>query len=415
MRAEDYFSGKTLYVNLFSQARKTYHQYGKLTGTFKLDDLNQTEKKQLALFLSLPDFQLNEKKRIRWSLFEKAYAASRFGDRPLIEVMGRVLRRPFTTKSEDEARKASREENFIKLIENEMPTLRFLLDMGAGKPLYDWYTENKNEAILGLKAIQTALTRLPEKLTRLPYFSYQVTGNPHTFDVGGRIGKMFIHVLQMKRQSDHSAEALSRTEFYSDVLMSFHLVRDDVMNFTTVNGLLAKSGGVEHPMWRASVDTHVSWNVPVRHLLEVDEVHPARGKDVYLVENSGVYSTFLDARPELALVCTNGQFRLATWLLLEKLAESGCRLHYSGDFDPEGLLMADQILQRFPGQVELWDMDFEHYLLSNPAIPISGQRLQKLKLIKSPELSRLAGQMQSIKRAGYQEAISQMLLGKVDD
>ncbi|WKB35371.1 DUF2399 domain-containing protein [Terrilactibacillus sp. S3-3] len=83
-------------------------------------------------------------------------------------------------------------------------------------------------------------------------------------------------------------------------------------------------------MWRAAADFGVSWNVPVRHLLEVDTVRPANGKDVYLLENSGVFSTFLDARPDMALVCTNGQFRLAIWLLLEKMAKAGCRLLTQG-------------------------------------------------------------------------------------
>lgn len=214
---------------------------------------------------------------------------------------------------------------------------------------------------------------------------------------------------QAREQSDHQ---VSRTEFNNDLLLSFNLVRDDVMNFAAVNGLIAESGGAEHPMWRAAVDSGVSWNVPVRHLLEVDTVYPANGKEVYLVENSGVFGTFLDARPDLPLVCTNGQFRLAIWLLLEKMAKAGCRLHYSGDFDPEGLQMADQVLSRFGSQVRLWGMDLDHYhyRASAPAVPISRQRLAKLKTLKSGVLRPLADWMQSIKRAGYQEAIARMLL-----
>lgn len=414
MEAEDYFCGKSLYINLFKQARKSYHQYGRLAGTFKLVGLGEAEKGQLALFLGLPEYELVGRQRIKWSQFETAYAVSRFGERPLIEVMAHVLREPFTTRAEDKGRQADDEHRFKVLIREKLPDLQFLIDLDVWKPLYEWYSEDGRKALAGLEAVEAAMTRLPEKPIRLPFFAHQVTGNPHTFDTSTRTGKIFIYVLQMKQESEGRDENLSRTEFYNDVLLSFNLVRDDIMNFVALNGLLGLTGGRVHPVWRAAVDTHVSWNVPVRHLLEIDEIRPAHGKDVYLLENSGVYSTFLDARPTLPLVCTNGQFRLAVWLLLEKLAASGSILHYAGDFDPEGLQMADQILIRFPDQVRLWGMDLSHYLASMPAVPISGQRLAKLKNIRSDQLQELAIQMQSIKRAGYQEAISQNLMDEIE-
>lgn len=413
MEAEDYFSGKSLYLNLFKQAKKSYHQYGRLAGTFKLAGLSNMEKAQLALFLGLPEYELSARQRIKWSQFESAFAVSRFRERPLIEVMAHVLREPFTTRSEDEGRQADDEHHFKMLIREKFPSLQFLIDQDAWKLLYDWYSEDEQEALTGMKAIVAALTCLPEKPVRLPFFAHQVTGNPHTFDTGTRTGKIFIDVLQKKRESERPDENLSRTEFYNDLLLSFNLVRDDIMNFVAVNGLLGWTKGQVHPVWQAAVDTRISWNVPVRHLLEIEEISPARGNDVYLVENSGVYSTFLDARPTLPLVCTNGQFRLAAWMLLDKLAANGSVLHYAGDFDPEGLQMADQILNRFPDQVRLWGMDLAHYLSSMPAVPISGKRLVKLKNIRSDELRELATQMQSIKRAGYQEAISQKLLDEI--
>ncbi|RYL98358.1 TIGR02679 family protein [Sporolactobacillus sp. THM7-7] len=415
MKAEDYFNGKSLYIKLFRQARQTYRRYGRLTGTFRLDELLDTEKQQLAAFLSVPAFRIGEKKRIRWSRFEEAYAASRFASEPLVEVMEHVLGVSFRTRSEIQAQQASNEDRFRQRIKSDFPVLSFLCDMDAWKPLYEWYTENKKEALDGLHAIQKAMTRLPEKLTRLPYFSHRITGNPHTFDLNGRVGKIFLHVLHVTRKREHPNGAMSRTEYYHDLLLAFNLVRDDIMNFASVNGLLAESGGKVHPMWRAAAETHVSWNVPLRHLLDVENIYPVHGKEVYLVENSGVFSTFLDACPNLPLVCTNGQFRLATWLLLEKMTASGCTLHYSGDYDPEGLQMADQVLRRFDGCVRLWGMDLDHYLASHPAVPLSRQRLLKLNTIQSDGLRPLAAQLQSIKRAGYQEAVSGMLLEKVKE
>lgn len=75
--------------------------------------------------------------------------------------------------------------------------------------------------------------------------------------------------------------------------------------------------------------------------------------------------------------------------------------------------LKDYSISNRTDQVRLWGMDLAHYLSSMPAVPISGKRLVKLKNIRSDELRELATQMQSIKRAGYQEAISQKLLDEI--
>lgn len=414
MDAEDYFKGKSLYLKLFQQARLAFRRYEKLTGTFKLDGLTDEEIAQLAAFLGVPEFRLRAKTRVRWSRFAEAYEATRFGAQPLIEVMEHVLGVPFATRSELRERKESREDAFRSMVRNDFPALAFLTEIDAAGPLYDWYREDEKEARVGFAAIQKALDHLPRTPTRLPFFSHRITGNPHTFDLSERTGKLFAYVLRVKGDRERSGQRESRTEFYRDLMLSFNLVRDDIMNFAAVNGLIAESDGIEHPMWRAAVDAGVSWNVPLRHLLEVDRVHPAHGTGVFLVENSGVFSTFLDARPRLPLVCSNGQFRLAIWILLEKTAAAGCTFYYSGDFDPEGLLMADQLLQRYGNRVRLWGMDTAHYLASAPAVPLSQQRLLKLKAIRSAQLLPLADQVRSIKRAGYQESIAQLLFDEAD-
>jgi Protein of unknown function C-terminus (DUF2399)./Protein of unknown function N-terminus (DUF3323). len=414
LNAEDYFRGKTFYQKLFQQARRSFRQYEKLTGMMKLDGLSDDELAQLAAFLSVPAFSLKEKRRVSWSRFVQAYAASRFGSEPLVGVMERVLGTPFQTRSEIRKKRLNHEERFQSVIRSDFPALSFLLDRDAAAPLYDWYKDDEKAALEGFAVINRALGELPDQPMRLPYFSHRISGNPHTLDIGSRTGNVFLHVLQMKRREQPNLSG-SRTELYNDLLLSFHLVRDDVMNFVAVNGLIAEKDGAVHPMWQAAVDLRVSWNVPLRHLLELDTVHPLKGKDVYLLENSGVFSTFLEARPDLALVCTNGQFRLAVWILLEKLAAAGCTLHYSGDFDPEGLQMADQVMSRFDGQVQLWGMDTAHYLASSPSVPISHQRLLKLNTIKSEQLDPLIRQIRSTKRAGYQEGITQLLLDEVRD
>ena len=109
--------------------------------------------------------------------------------------------------------------------------------------------------------------------------------------------------------------------------------------------------------------------------------------------------------PNPPLVCTHGQFKLASLLLLDKLAASGTLIYYSGDFDPEGLSMAERLLLRYPGQAKPWHYTLEDYLLSRSDKVISPQRLKQLDRVSSPELAPLKEKLLQTALAGYQEGI----------
>ena len=108
------------------------------------------------------------------------------------------------------------------------------------------------------------------------------------------------------------------------------------------------------------------------------------------------------------MICTNGQFRYAVWLLLERIPDDGISLYYSGDFDPEGLLMADTLKRRYGEKLQLLGMTIDHYSASKPAAEID-----ELKRIQSGELRGLADLMAEKKFAGYQEGILEELLDEI--
>ncbi|PLS18759.1 hypothetical protein CVD28_06485 [Bacillus sp. M6-12] len=104
--------------------------------------------------------------------------------------------------------------------------------------------------------------------------------------------------------------------------------------------------------------------------------------------------------------------RLASWQLLDRLVQSGCTLFYSGDLDPEGIIIADRLKKRYHHHVVLWRMDQEAYEASVSNEDISN-RLAKLNQIVSPEWARLIDLMRDKKRAGYQEAIVTRLISDI--
>ena len=49
---------------------------------------------------------------------------------------------------------------------------------------------------------------------------------------------------------------------------------------------------------------------------------------------------------DFPLVCTYGQVKLSGIILLNLLVDSGYKLYYTGDIDPEGIQIADKLKQR---------------------------------------------------------------------
>ncbi|BBB89926.1 MAG TPA: DUF2399 domain-containing protein [Methylomusa anaerophila] len=224
-------------------------------------------------------------------------------------------------------------------------------------------------------------------------------------------------------------ETLSATEEISELLYQFNLLRDDMLNFATCFGLAGYDSGQEVVYWRAASEAGAPLNLPLREIVKVTAVKPlnaswlADGRfDVFVVENSGVFSALLDkfllngnwdAIPPL--ICLHGQFKLASWALLERLAQSGARFLYSGDFDPEGLQMAQKLLGRYPGKVCLWRMKIEDYQQATPSVPIEDMRLNKLRSVTHPELMDVNAAICEQKLAAYQEGIIELLFQDIND
>jgi len=144
-----------------------------------------------------------------------------------------------------------------------------------------------------------------------------------------------------------------------------------------------------------------------------DQPGPLPGAPVFVVENSGVFSALLDGweDPFLPpLICTHGQTKLAALLLLDALAAAGAVIRYSGDFDPEGLLMADRLLRRHPNRVLPWRYSVDDYLCCRSDKPLSPRRLKQLMGVRSPALQPVKEAILRSGRPGYQERMADRLL-----
>ena len=95
-------------------------------------------------------------------------------------------------------------------------------------------------------------------------------------------------------------------------------------------------------------------------------------------------------------------------LLLDFLKEKHS-FYYHGDFDPEGLLIAQRLKERYGERLRLWNYRADWYERYLSDVNLSEVRMRKLEKVYLPELLEVKMQMQKRKRAAYQEAMLDML------
>lgn len=409
------------FLKLFTLFKEKYRSIGRIGGTVSIKTFNEEELESIAGFFGTHKETLLQKGSISLLDFEKELKNTGLSEYTLLLLMEEVLQESILTKKEELERKQKEEVMFIQSLLLAIPGADWWFQwLQAKTPDTRWiwslYKENKEELQEKLKQVFKAFASLPKKgeFERLPFFSQRITGSPHYFDTNETAGKLLLHCMYVDQvRSGNNDAAMPRdVEELNDLLAEYRIMRDDLWNFVTCQGLFAANKKGLHPVWEAAIQTQTVMNIPMKEMAKAERIWPAIGTKVWIVENSSVCSTIMDALPNAPIICTHGQFRAASWRLFDLLVSANCILYYSGDLDPEGLLIADRLKKRYKDQVVLWRMDKEAYEASVSSEDVS-TRLSKLESLSSPEWNELINLMREKKRAGYQEAIAASLINDI--
>ena len=399
------------FVKLFQLFKKKYYSLGAMRGTISLKDFTAEEIEEIAGFLGVPVVHLARKGSLSLKQFEEQLATSAFANISLVELVEAVLKEKLQTKEQALAEKNTAEADFVARLCDilvDCPRWFAQIEKRTSDSRFIWQLQ---ESVLPEieRVAQAVLQRLDENVfERLPIFAQRTTGNPHAFDANTLAGKLLVHAAFSL--SEEEVAFPRTTEERVDLLATLQIVQDDLWNFVTCQGFHGYLGDTVHPVWQAAVETCSALNMPMRELLKVTRVEPNVGRHVWIVENSSVASTLMDENPNAPIICTHGQLRMASWRLLDLIMQDeDIVLHYSGDLDPEGLLIAQKIVKRYPGHVELWQMDETSYMLGKSEELLPNERL--LKLQKVEILPTVVERMKTDQRAAYQEGWLHLLLG----
>ena len=288
---------------------------------------------------------------------------------------------------------------------------RTLAERGGGyELLMQQYREGPEELKKLLNHVLNGIDSLPcqpwtgeRDRQLLAVFAAGVTGNPHYFDVGTAAEKLLSAYLETATPLE-LFEGLSGAERKNQLFYQAGLLKDDLSNEILAYGIRGlRRDGTLH----AGLEGFFREREPVRLTLRTLsglKAAEASGKAIRIVENPAVFSMLTDRYPEEPALCVNGQPRLAALLLLDLLKEEH-EFYYAGDFDPEGLLIAQRLKERYRERLKLWRYEGELYRDYLSEVPLPPERLKKLERVRLSELQEIKELMLREKKAAYQEAM----------
>lgn len=424
----NYFKGSKGFQRLLERILAKYRSLGHMGGTIVLQNLTTVEKESLTGLLR-KDLSKQKSLSVKIETIQKCLEQTRFRGLGLEDVLQAYF--GIELQSKEEARRNyefTRKKFFLKLIDEyrETPGGQWLEDVCLSKESvyrtliqrYDCHCQRK-KLQQDLDNVCRAMNNLPgtgEEKQRLPVFASLITKNPHAFDGETACGKLLVAALVHKLQAKKPENAEERAELYYQA----GILIDEVSNYVLCYGLRAftetrlSAEDRVHAGWEGFYRTGEPLMVTLANISHLERAISPSGK-VFVFENPGVFTAVLDHLQEEtqtqtqhqkpALICTYGQLKIAALTLLDMLAAEGTLIYYSGDFDPEGLLIADRLCTRYGDKLRLWRYTQQDYEKAISAKVLDEVRLKKLDSLKNESLIVLAQRIKQGRLAGYQELL----------
>jgi len=419
-----YFKNNPGFIRVFEGMRRKYISLGVVGGTILLQRMSFEEKQALSGFLR-KDYSHKANASIKLSGFQKALDTTKFKGIRMEDVLSEYFKEKLIPNSQAKFHYEENRTGFFNTLKE-----RFALTPGGAwleaalsqkeysyKALIQRYDSKRDGLVNEISVVCDAINRLPyirNLRTRLPVFASAIAADPHALDADTVCGQLFIHALAFHLKYPRSKNASERAE----LLYKAGILIDEVSNWVLCFGLTAydKDGQI-HSGWKGFFDSCEPMQATLLNLSNLSKVTTPSGV-VYVVENPSVFSSIFDklrsldirSSQSISLVCTYGQINLAGLVLLDLLAASCSEIWYSGDFDPEGIIIADKLKSRFGNILKLWRYSCHDYHAALSNLAATPLRIKKLESVKSPQLMPLVEDMKEKRLCGYQEMILDKLM-----
>lgn len=410
----DLINSNKIYKKIFLEVYSKYKKYGKITGSFTLKAATTEERRILSNFDSkaLIEGKAKIKSATVRELFDRKLKDYSF-EELLVKIVGKELKTNKEIKDEEKEQEEKFYEDILKSCDNGIGRQWFIEILDKKKYGYNIIARKykSEKEINKLEELKRKIILTINSLNKLPYlndeyeniavFSAVNTRDSHFFDIDKFTGRLFIRAISFIIDKDEPKDINEINEVYYEV----GILKDEISNHTTIYGLNAFEKDNSEV---TAINSFNLWREPLQisisNLLKVDYLK-AVNNTVFIFENPAVFHKVLkETGNNISLICTSGQLNLSSYILLNKIRDLK-NIYYAGDFDPEGLMIAYKLKERYKGKVRFLNYTRESYINTMSNNLIEEKSMSQLNKINCSELDEVIRELRINKRSAYQELL----------
>lgn len=411
-----YFKQNAIWKQLFTGFRNKYESYGRFSGKVIIKNLSFQDIEELEGFFG-QNYHGKKSATISAEKFEKALSKSKYADIKPQEILEAYFGNQLIAKAEVESLKEQKKRE-VELefadtfkdtpAESMLDAFKTILKTSTKSNIRDNCETEINYWKRLLWCCAEIYNSLPYRTgdkTYLAVFAAQMTGNPHAFDYGTTEGNILYQVIQVDLEMRHisveTSDIFSAYKRQKSYLLAGIMI-DDISNYALLYNVHAiKKDGSLHKGIEGFYEEKNIVQVPLNVIAEWEKIE-CINNEIFVVENPSVFAMICKDK---SCMCMNGQPRLAALMVIELLAKSETTIYYSGDLDPEGLLIAQKLSRFYGGIFIYWHMTVDDYEECKSNEILSEKRLKMLENITDVQLMDVMDAIRKCGRAGYQENI----------
>ena len=405
MTLSNYFKEKEGFNRLFVLLKNKYLKTSAFKGGVTLSNITKIEAEDLSLFFR-KKYYAGDSIKIRFSDFSKILKDTDYKDFDWSTLLDDYFKVHLIDSKTQKQNAQIKENNLYEslclkfTIEEKNLFYELLNDPLISVSIHQKYLKEEKNFINDIYYLINFTANI-KRLTPISLVMLSSkTGNPHFLDNGSKNQKLFFKMLSYKYQIKEPTNLYSKIEF----LNHFNLSIDETSNNVLTYGLKSNARYIN----AFYADKQVLY-LTLNNLLNVKWLDTIN-KNVFVFENPSMMCL---SKYDIPIIITNGMPNYCVYVVIEMLIKNGNRIYYNGDYDPEGLIIADKLKEKFPS-ITLFAYAKKYYNETLSEKTLNVTRLNKLKKLKSNELNEIKASIEYSKSPAYQENNIQNIIKELE-
>lgn len=394
-----YFKNQLGFDRFIQKLYQKYQSLSKFSGTIKLEKI----KKEEAIVLSRlfgTTYHENETITISIKKFLSIMEISKYTDFNINNLIEEYLNIKLITKKEVQDTVKTEEEEFYQSIIGTITTTgtNWLKEIITTKQppyklIHQRYHKNKKYLKKELTNIITLINHLPQEKILLPIYASNYTKDPHYLDLDNKHSNLFFYALAYIHHTSYPNNRAEKIQ----LLSKSNIEIDTVSNYAITYKLLSAKLSIN--LFAQNNETLI---LNIQNIIST-KFFDTSSKKVFIFENPSILTEIISKNINASVIISSGFPNTSVHLLIDALIKTGNQIYYNGDFDPEGLIIASKLKEKYQDNLTLFCYDKIDYQNCISKKKINATRLNKLSKITTKELLDIKELLLKDKYSAYQE------------